>query len=442
MKRFVPKISIIVLISILVVVACWVLPKYTTRLIGFGLILVIDFLYYPVYRAFFKSKNDKINRVIQILFWLPLFLFVVYVIALLIWPMQVWIPFFKIYFIGLLIPLFLWKFVLLIFFFLNELVSLPINLYNLVKKLFRGVAFQWFRLRALLWVGSIVAICLPVILLSGYVFWVYDFEVKKVETHFTELPSGFDGFKIVQISDLHLGSWLSKKPLEKAVSEINSLHPDMVVFTGDLVNYSTNEAFVFRQTLLKIKAPSGIYAILGNHDYGDYVQWVSANDKKYNNRELRGFYKSLGWKLLENEHVVLKAKNDSILLIGVENWSANKMWGRRGDMKKATLGIQEVPFQILLSHDPTHWRKEVLPLYPQVDLTLSGHTHAMQFGWEGKYFRWSPSEWLFPEWAGLYEQRNEKSGTQYLYVNRGLGHLGFPGRVGIRPEITLITLRK
>lgn len=440
MKKAIRVLFFTAFVAVLVILGGVALPKYASRLIGFGVFLFIDFLFYYKYIKVLQAKNSKINVIIKYFFWIPLILFALYISATLIWPVHEWAPFFKIYFSGILIPLFLWKLLLLIFFLTSTLLSLPINIYRGFDAIINHKKMKWLHFGILDKVGVVLSVLLPFLLISGYFFWVYNFEVKRVNLTFKDLPAEFNGLRVVQISDLHLGSWLHTKTLKRAIDDINSLHPDLVVFTGDLVNYSTSEALPFKSVLDKFQAPLGVYTILGNHDYGDYAQWENQAKKAANDSLLRVFFRSVSWNLLENKHVIIKQNMDSIALIGVENWSANKLWGRRGDLTKAA-GKKPLPvFQILLSHDPTHWRKEVLPYYPEIDLTLSGHTHAMQFGIENRFMRWSPSKWIFNEWAGLYSNNVNKSKTQYLYVNRGLGHLGFPGRVGIRPEITLITL--
>jgi predicted MPP superfamily phosphohydrolase len=276
----------------------------------------------------------------------------------------------------------------------------------------------------------------------GFRFWVYDFCIHRVEISDKKIPESFDGLKIVQLSDIHLGSWMSSQTLQRAFDKVNAERPDIIVFTGDLVNYVTGEAYPFRENMLSLTAPFGKYAILGNHDYGDYIHWKSQAEHDLNNLALEQFYHETGWQLLNNKHHNLINKTDTIVLAGVENWSQKKLWGQRGNLAKALAGSSNKSVKLLLSHDPTHWDGEVICNYPEILLTLSGHTHAMQIGFESEKFRWSPSSWIFSRWAGLYEHQTSVDDHQFLYVNRGLGHLGFPGRVGIRPEITVITLKK
>lgn len=276
-------------------------------------------------------------------------------------------------------------------------------------------------------------------MIIGMVKWAHDFRVKYVSLQLPRLPKSFDGLRMVQISDVHLGSWASARPIEEVAEIIKSLDPDLVVFTGDLVNYSTPEAYKFRSALENIRSKMGVYAILGNHDYGDYVNWPSVAAKEKNMQQMYDFYNELGWKLLRNEHVMLESEGEKIALIGVENWSANPRFQKKGNLQEAMEGTESAPVKILLSHDPTHFEYEVSKSYPGIDLTLSGHTHGFQFGVDLKRFRWSLAQYVFKYWAGMYQVHNGDS-IQYLYVNRGLGTIGYPGRVGILPEITLFTL--
>jgi predicted MPP superfamily phosphohydrolase len=263
----------------------------------------------------------------------------------------------------------------------------------------------------------------------------YNFKLHKVKIVLPNVPKAFDGFKIVQISDIHTGSLQQQWQLEKAVNLILEQKPDLVVFTGDLVNNRSDEALPYLETLKKINAPFGVYSILGNHDYGDYEPW-SSDDEKIKNMDLMyDIHKQLNWRLLLNESVSIQKGEDSIALIGVENWGANLRFKKYGNMQKANQGTEQSSFKILLSHDPSHWSYEVNKMYKDVDLTLSGHTHGFQFGVEIPGFKWSPSQYVYPQWSGLY-----KDGKQFLYVNRGLGCIGYMGRIGIQPEITVITL--
>ncbi len=211
--------------------------------------------------------------------------------------------------------------------------------------------------------------------------------------------------------------------------------PDLILFTGDLVNDRASEMENYADVFSRLKAPLGVFSTLGNHDYGDYVQWESGAAKTANLESLKRVHASMGWRLLMNEHVVLEKNNEQIALLGIENWSAKGRFPKYGKMDLAYPGTEKYPFKILMSHDPSHWDAEVQPKYGDIDLMLAGHTHGMQFGVEIPGFKWSPVQYVYKEWAGLYE-----TGKQKLYVNRGFGFIGYPGRVGILPEITLIEL--
>lgn len=263
----------------------------------------------------------------------------------------------------------------------------------------------------------------------------YRYQVKRVKLSYNNLPAAFKGLKVVQISDIHSGSFTNKKAVMKGVQKILNEKPDLILFTGDLVNNVAEEMNDYMDVFDKLKAPLGVYSTLGNHDYGDYVHWDSVEEKKANLEKLKQVHAKLGWRLLMNEHVALEKGAEKIALIGIENWSSKARFTKYGDMQKAYAGSESYPFKILMSHDPSHWKSEVLKQYPDVDLTLSGHTHGMQFGVEIPGLKWSPVQYVYKEWAGLYEKDAQK-----LYVNRGYGFIGYPGRVGILPEITVLEL--
>jgi len=279
-------------------------------------------------------------------------------------------------------------------------------------------------------------------MMAGMVIWEHHFKVRTTEVTLKKLPPAFVGFRIVQISDLHLGSWNRKSKLVELTDKINQLQPDIVFFTGDLCNYSTEDALPFKEILRKISAPYGIYAILGNHDYGDYMTWISKEAKQKNMLDLYRFYDELGWHLLRNENDIIVKDHDSLALIGVENWGAMNRFQRLADMPRAMAGTENVTTKLLLSHDPSHWDSIISRKYPDIDITFAGHTHGGQVGLETDGFQWSPIEYTYPEWAGLYKKNWNDSTTQYLYVNRGAGTIGYTGRVGIWAEITLVILKR
>ncbi len=259
------------------------------------------------------------------------------------------------------------------------------------------------------------------------------YQVTKIKLDYPNLPQAFRGIKIAHISDIHAGSFSDKEAVIKGVQKLMLEKPDLILFTGDLVNNVASEMDEYMDVFNKLNAPLGVYSTLGNHDYGDYVEWDSPAEKNTNLERLKQVHAAMGWKLLMNEHVVLEKESDSIALLGIENWSSKARFPKYGDLKKAYAGSEKHPFKILLSHDPSHWRAEVCESYQDIDLVLSGHTHGMQFGVEIPGIKWSPVQYVYNEWAGLYEKGNQK-----LYVNRGFGFIGYPGRVGILPEITVL----
>ncbi len=284
------------------------------------------------------------------------------------------------------------------------------------------------------WAGMIAGGGLFATLMNGFGN-KYQYQVKKIPLSYSNLPEAFKGLKIVHISDIHSGSLTDKKAVMKGIEKILQEKPDLILFTGDLVNNTSAEMEGYMDVFSKLTAPMGVYSTLGNHDYGDYVQWKTAEEKRANLEKLKQIHAELGWRLLMNEHIVLEKGTDKIALLGIENWSAKARFPKYGNMEKAYAGADAYPFKILLSHDPSHWDAEVRLKYTDVDLMLSGHTHGMQFGVEMPGFKWSPVQYVYEQWAGLYERDAQK-----LYVNRGYGFIGYPGRVGILPEITVLEL--
>jgi uncharacterized protein len=263
----------------------------------------------------------------------------------------------------------------------------------------------------------------------------YNYKIHHVPLAFDNLPPAFRGLKIIQISDIHSGSFDNRKAVEKGVQTILDLKPDLILFTGDMINDRATEMMGYQEVFSRLKAPMGVFSTLGNHDYGDYVKWPDTAARDQNIEDLKKIQAAMGWRLLMNEHVALERDGQQIALIGIENWSAKARFPKHGKMWEAYPGSEKYPFKILMSHDPSHWDAEVRPKYGDIDLTLAGHTHGMQFGIEIPGFKWSPVKYVYEQWAGLYEE-----GKQKLYVNRGYGFIGYPGRVGILPEITLIEL--
>ncbi len=274
-------------------------------------------------------------------------------------------------------------------------------------------------------------------LLYGMTFGKYNFQVVKQPVFYPDLPDAFDGFKIIHISDIHCGSFDDHEKIDYAISLINEQNADLIVFTGDIVNTHASEMDPWVETFRKIRKPEhGSYSVLGNHDYGEYVNWPSEAEKEDNFTAIKDLHRRIDFKLLMNENVVIQRGTDKIAVVGVENWGRN--FKKAGDLKKASEGLSDTDFKILLTHDPSHWEHEVKNHSKNFQLTLAGHTHGMQFGIEiPGYFKWSPAQYIYEQWAGLYE-----FSRRFVYVNRGFGFHAYPGRVGIMPEITVLELKK
>ncbi len=263
---------------------------------------------------------------------------------------------------------------------------------------------------------------------------VYDYRIRRKNLIFNKLPKSFDGIKICQISDIHIGSLNNTKAVIGGIDMTINEKPDIIFFTGDLVNDKSSELKNWGDILSKIKAPLGVHSVLGNHDYGEYTSWSNKNEKNNNFQNLLSAQKEFGWNLMMNENKSITVDRDKISILGVENWASSR-FQKYGDLDKAYSGLSQEEFKILLTHNPSHWNAQVTSLYNDIDLTLSGHTHGLQFGIEIGNFRISPARLAYDQWADLYQLNN-----QSIYVNRGFGFLGYQGRVGILPEITILNL--
>lgn len=282
-----------------------------------------------------------------------------------------------------------------------------------------------------------VSAFMAISIIYGVVFGKYNFKIHKETIAFHDLPKSFDGLKVLQLSDLHVGSWDNKKAIEKGIEEINKQEYDILLFTGDFVNTLASEADPWISILQQIKTPKyGKYAVLGNHDYGEYVHWETEAMKEENFKQIKENIEKSGFKLLLNENIPLVKNNDTLYILGVENWGTN--FKKVGDLRKTSENVPEKAFKIVMSHDPSHWDAEIVGHQQNYQLTLSGHTHGMQFGFNiPNVIEWSPAKYIYPEWGGLYQK-----GSQYIYVNRGFGFHAYSGRVGIWPEITVLELKK
>ncbi len=351
-----------------------------------------------------------------------------------VYPVRKWKKFFRIYATGLAAVFVIGKALGVMMLMLDDLVRLLKAGYGAVSN-FDHVSLA--RIPLFSHLAVLIASFFVCLLIFGMFVGPGRIKVRRKKIGLHKLPKHFDGLRIAHISDLHIGTFASKNTIRKIVDKLLDEKPDVVFFTGDLVNNRATEVLPFFDELKRMQAPDGIFSVLGNHDYGDYVDWETPEMRNANLEHLIDLERSLGWKVLLNENIQLGTGNDMISIVGVENWGARRGFQKYGDLHVAYAGADIAPVTLLLSHDPSHFEHVVQKEFRQIDITFSGHTHGFQFGFERGHFKWSPSRWLYRDWIGLCKYEN-----QYLYVNRGLGMLGYPGRVGIYPEIAIITLVK
>ena len=406
-----------------------------TMLIISIILLLADAYIFTGFRAVFKNKRDARAQRLRIAYWV----ISVVLIAGTVTSIYVNIPvgiragFLTVFFILLLFKISFLPFVIIddtrrLFLKLRKkkatAASLSVHDANAIPR-------SEFLMKAGLIAGSVPLAALGVGIISG----AYDYRVRRQKLYLPNLPKAFSGMRIGQISDIHSGSFYNKTAVKGGVDLLMREKADVIFFTGDLVNSKTNEVYDYQDIFSKVTAPLGVYSCLGNHDYGDYALWPSAEAKKKNLDDLKTVHKNMGWDLITNSNRRLKVNGEEIGILGVENWGELTRFPKYGRMDLAVKNTDDLPVKLLLSHDPSHWRAQVLPHYPQIDMMFSGHTHGMQMGVRTPGFQWSPVEYIYKEWAGLYRQDK-----QQLYVNVGYGFLGFPGRVGILPEITIFEL--
>lgn len=402
------------------------------------IMLLLDLYVFQALKTVTQNSNDRVRTIIHITYWV---ISALTLAALLSFPYIQALQsskLFRNYVFAILVGLFFAKLVGSLFFLTDDLRRG--SLFLLSKVLpdtgarFMGEGNGIPRSAFLSWLGLGLGGGLFGTLLYGFSN-KYKYQVKKLTLAFENLPKAFEGMRIVHISDIHSGSFQNKAAVNHGIDLILQQKPDLILFTGDLVNDRAEEMQDYMDVFNRLTAPMGVYSSLGNHDYGDYVSWPSQQAKAENLERLKQVHAQLGWRLLMNEHVLFEKGGDQIALLGIENWGAKGRFPKYGKMKEAYPGTEKIPFKMLLSHDPSHWDAEVKTQYSDINLMFSGHTHGMQFGLENPYFKWSPVQWMYKQWAGLYEEGNQK-----LYVNRGYGFIGYPGRVGILPEITVIEL--
>ena len=404
-----------------------------------SVMLLLDLYFFQAVKNVSQNLSPRAKTVVYAVYWALTILAVIGFLLFVYTEQQFLGRKIRTYLFAVVIGLFLAKITALVFFLVDDLRR---GIQWLAGKLFfnntdmdsmsgDGISRSTF----LSWLGIAAGTTLFGSLVYGFTNQ-YNYQVKRVKLAFDNLPAAFKGLKIIHISDIHSGSFMDKKAVQHGVEMIMKENADLILFTGDLVNDKATEMDNYMDVFNKLKAPMGVFSTLGNHDYGDYVQWpINGVSKEQNLINLQKVHAQLGWKLLMNEHAVLQKDGAEIALLGIENWSSKARFPKHGRMDLAHTGTEKYPFKILMSHDPSHWDAQVKTDYTDVDLMLSGHTHGMQFGVELPGFKWSPVQYMYPQWSGLYESEKQK-----LYVNRGFGFIGYPGRVGQLAEITVIEL--
>ena len=340
------------------------------------------------------------------------------------------------YAIGFFLSLFIFQLLVSVILLAEDVFRIPQALYSFLKRVPEQTQFIPSRRKIISQIALGLASIPFASLLYGMYRGKYNYKVLSYNLEFEDLPDAFDGFKITQISDIHSGSFDNQTKVQYGVDLVNQQKSDLVLFTGDLVNNRADEIKPWIKIFNKIKAEFGVFSILGNHDYGDYMRWESPAAKRKNMKDLYDAHNEMGWDLLLNESRFIEKDGERLAIIGVENWGSG--FKKAGDLNKALNKVSEKDFKILLTHDPSHWEAQVIPHPFKIHLTLSGHTHGMQFGIEiPGIIKWSPAKWRYKQWAGVYGENK-----QYLNVNRGFGYLAYPGRVGMWPEVSVITLSK
>lgn len=412
----------------------------TVLFIAIGFLLLLDWYVFSGIKALTELLQPTSRKIIHGVFWFFSGLTILTVLTIFSGIYMAWPNWVKSVLIMILFLFVLTKLVFTLFLLINDGQRLIQWIYGLFQTGSASSATvsgesSITRSRFLLKAGLAVSAIPFVGMTYGIIVGAHDYTIRRKRIVLKNLPPAWTGLKIVQLSDIHSGSFYNKSAVQRGIDMIMKQKPDIIFFTGDLVNNIASEMDDYIDLFSTLKAPLGIYSTLGNHDYGDYVTWESPQAKNQNLSNLIGVHKKMGWDILMNEHRILKKDGQEIAILGIENWGAKGHFPKYGKMHLAYPGTEQVPVKLLLSHDPSHWDAEVRQQYKDIDIMFAGHTHGMQFGIEKGPVKWSPVQWMYDQWAGLYE-----NGGQYLYVNRGFGYIGFPGRVGMSPEITVIEL--
>jgi len=410
----------------------------TVLFISIGFLLLLDWYVFSGIKALTELLQPASRKIIHAIFWFFSAWTLLTVLTIFSGIYMAWPNWLKSVLIMIMFLLVLTKIVFTLFLLINDVQRLIQWVYGLFQTASpTNVAgdSSISRSRFLLKVGLAVSAIPFVGMTYGIIVGAHDYTIRRKRIVLKNLPAAWNGLKIVQLSDIHSGSFYNKSAVQRGIDMVIKQKPDIIFFTGDLVNNVATEMDDYIDLFSTLKAPLGIYSTLGNHDYGDYVAWESPQAKQENLTRLIGVHKKMGWDILMNEHRILKKDGQELAILGIENWGAKGHFPKYGKMNLAYPGTEHVPVKLLLSHDPSHWDAEVRQKYKDIDIMFAGHTHGMQFGIEKGPLKWSPVQWMYDQWAGLYEKNN-----QYLYVNRGFGYIGFPGRVGMSPEITVIEL--
>lgn len=399
-----------------------------------SLVFLLSLYVFQGYKIVIQQAEGKLALFLKIGYWLlvavAMVAFVYTVTHFRTNPLAFWSKVALSYFFIFLIIQLVWG----VFMALDDIVRLfqwVVSLFTTTPADENGISRKSFLMKS----GAFIATGFGAALSYGVIRGSHNYQVVKHKLTIPNLPEEFKGLKLLQISDIHSGSFWSQEAVQKGVDLIKEQQADLVFFTGDIVNNEASEMDDYIDIFAQVSAPYGVYATMGNHDYGEYVPSFRPEDLPTNISKIKEVHDRLGWRLLMNENEIIEKNGAKLAVVGIENWGAKMHFKKYGDLKKAVEGVDESLPTLLLSHDPSHWRAEVLKDFPQVDAMFSGHTHGMQFGIETGGLKWSPVKYVYPEWAGLY-----KEGHQQLYVNRGFGYLGFPGRLGIWPEITVFEL--
>jgi predicted MPP superfamily phosphohydrolase len=411
--------------------------RIMTALLFAFLFLVIDYYVYQAVVVATNSLTPDWQRGLRMAFWVPTAVALLALGWLMFGDPDRYSASVRTWVLTGLVALFLSKVFAVVVLFIDDLTRGVKWVMSLFNKSAQAIPGEVIPRSEFLAKTALIAASVPLGAMAyGVISGAHDYRIRRKTVLLPKLPKAFDGIRIAQLSDIHTGSFFNKTAVKGGVEMVLKEKPDLIFFTGDLVNNEATEVKEYIDVFNKLKAPMGVYSITGNHDYGDYHRWPNQQVKQQNFKDLIEAHRILGFDLLMNENRTLKVNGEELAILGIENWGG-RGFAKYGKLDRAYAGIENVPVKLLLSHDPSHWDSQVRPLYPDIDMMFAGHTHGFQFGVEIGGFQWSPSQYAYKQWAGLY-----KEAGQYLYVNRGFGYLGYPGRIGMPPEITILELKR